>query len=163
MWLCRMAPDLVVHRQELLHACMQDLLAANSNAPAPASLVAFLNPTHITCPMEQDTVTTPASPFTNSATHEAAPCTGSAPSADPDSSRGVHRGALHSWHGSRVRLLTDLPVRLTDREVLQRQQGCCAGCSDRLALPYFASSWLGQLHRRVSRCSHMFVTVTVYH
>lgn len=145
MWLRRMAPDVVVHRQELLHTCMQDLLAANPNAPTLTPLLAFLNPAHVTCPLEQDTVT-------NSATQEAAPGTGGTPSAGPPSSRGVPLGGLQGWHGSRIRLLTDLPVRLTDREVLQRQQGCCAGCSGRLALPYLASGWLARLHGQVIRC-----------
>ena len=134
---------------------MQDLVAANPSAAALTPLVAFLNPAHITCPMDQDAATTSATSRTSSAAHEAAPCTGSAPNADPTSGRGVHTGAAQGRHGSRVRLLTDLPVRLTDREVLQRQQGCCAGCSAPVALPYFASSWLGQLHRQVSHCLHM--------
>lgn len=152
-----MAPDVVVRRQELLHTCMQDLVAANPNAPALTPLVAFLNPAHITCPMEQDAATRSATSCTSSAAHEAAPCTGSPLNADPASGRGSRTRAVQGHRGSRVQLLTDLPVRLTDREVLQRQQGCCAGCSGRLALPYFASSWLGQLHTQViiSRCSHI--------
>ena len=149
-----MAPGVVVRRQELLHSCMQDLVAANPNAPALTPLVAFLNPAHITCPMEQATATSSAAPSTSSAVHEAASCTGSAANAGPASCRGVKRGVLHGWHGSRVRLLTDLPVRLTDREVLLRQKACCAGCSGPLALPYFASSWLGHLHRQVSHLWH---------
>ena len=144
-----MAPDVVVHRQELLHTCMQDLVAANPNAPTLTPLVAFLNPAHITCPMDPNTATSSVTPFMTYAADEAAPFTSSA----------LDMGALQGCHGSRVRLLTDLPVRLTDREVLQRQQGCCAGCKGRLALPYFASSWLGQLHRQVSCCSHIFVNV----
>ena len=140
-----MAPDVVVHRQELLHTCMKNLLAANPHAPTLTPLLAFLNPAHVTCPLEQDTVTC-------SAAQEATPSTDSTPSAGPPSSRGVPLVGLQGWHGSRIRLLTDLPVRLTDREVLQRQQGCCAGCHGRLALPYLVSGWLGRLHRQVIRC-----------
>lgn len=153
VWMCRMAPDVVVHRQELLHTCMQDLLAANPNARTLTPLLAFLNPAHVTCPMEQDTVTSSATPSIGSAAQEAAPGTGAPPSAGgAPRGRGVPRGGLQGWHGSRIRLLTDVPVRLTDREVLQRQQGCCAGCNGRLALPYLASGWLGRLHGQVCRC-----------
>ena len=136
-----MAPDVVVHRQQLLHSCMQDLMAANPNAPSLTPLLAFLNPQHITCPMEQNNVT-------SSATHEVSPI--SSPSVGPSSARGVPQGVLQGSCGSRVRLLTELPVRLTARELMQRQQGCCAGCTGRLTLPYLASGWLGHLHSKVS-------------
>ena len=122
----RMAPEVVTHRLELLHTCMQDLIATNPDVPSFSSLRAFLDPRHITCPDQQDTST-----MTGSAV-------GTTAGPDPSIGQGLQ------GRGSRIRLLTDLPVRLTDRELMQRQQGCCAGCTQPLP-----SGWLGRLHSKV--------------
>ena len=130
-----MAPEVVAHRQELLHACMQDLIATNPEALSLSSLRAFLDPQHITCPDEQDTSTMSSSANGLTAGRDSSVGQGLA--------KGRSQGGLQG-HGSRIRLLTDLPVSLTDRELIQRQQGCCAGCTQPLP-----SGWLGRLHSKV--------------
>ncbi|KAL0027155.1 hypothetical protein WJX79_010685 [Trebouxia sp. C0005] len=44
----RTAPHVVIQRQELLHTCLQELLALNSQSPTLSPLLAFLDPSLIT-------------------------------------------------------------------------------------------------------------------
>ena len=122
----RMAPDVVVQRQELLHTCMHDLLATNPQAPTATPLQAFLDPAHITCPTD----TTPS----GSSSHQ-------------QSSTNQHLHPQTSLarppeRGSRIQLLTDLPLRCSDKELMLRQHGRCAGCDQ--AVPPLQLSWLGR-------------------
>lgn len=142
-----MAPDVVVHRQELLHTCMQDLVATNPHASTLPPLLAFLDPAYTTCPMEQDTVPSAA---TSSAISRAATAATAGGSTGPSGSRPCPGAGLQGTCGSRIRLVTEVPVRLSERELMQRQRGCCAGCGMALPHTYLASAWLGRLHSKVS-------------
>jgi len=117
----RTAPQVVIQRQELLHTCLQDLLALNPLGPTLSPLLAFLDPSLITCPVDtpvhQDSV-----------------------SAQQPTQESI--SASSEKHGSRIRLLTDEPVKFTDKELMLRQQGQCAECGS--ALPALGTSWLGR-------------------
>ena len=123
----RTAPHVVTQRQELLHTCLQDLLTLNPQGPALSPLLAFLDPSLITCPMEtpvDSTLVQQASVSTQQPAHNS-----------------ISASSENEKHGSRMRLLTDAPVRFTDKELMLRQQGQCAECGK--ALPAVGISWLG--------------------
>ena len=133
MCCCRTNPDVVVQRQELLHTCMQDLMALNPQGPTLTPLLAFLDPAHITCPIDSTT-----------------PISTSRQQPEPMGSQLAVPGSIgvgFSNHGRRVRLLTELPVRFTDRELMLRQQGQCAECGQ--GLPAVGISWLGRTSSKV--------------
>ena len=117
---------MVIQRQELLHTCLQDLLALNPQSPALSPLLAFLDPSLITCPADIPVDSTPV---------QQASVSTQQPTQDSIS-------ASSGKHGSRIRLLTDTPVRFTDKELMLRQQGQCAECEK--ALPAVGTSWLGR-------------------
>ena len=112
---------------------MQDLLALNPQGPTLTPLLAFLDPAHVTCPLDLPTVvSTP----------------GQQP--EPMGSQQPLPGSIGSGfsnHGRRVRLLTELPVRFTDRELMLRQHGQCAECGQ--GLPTVGLSWLGRTSSKV--------------
>ena len=128
---------MIIQRQELLHTCLQDLLTLNSQGPASSPLLAFLDPSLITCPVDtivHSTAVQQASVSTQQPTQ--------------DSISGISEK-----HGSRMRLLTDAPVRFTDKELMLRQQGQCAECGK--ALPAMGTSWLGRTSSKAgSVCMH---------
>ncbi|DBA70284.1 TPA: hypothetical protein ACH3X2_012181 [Trebouxia sp. C0005] len=129
----RTAPHVVIQRQELLHTCLQELLALNSQSPTLSPLLAFLDPSLITCPVDTVVDTTPIQHASGSAQQ---------PTQDSIS-------ASSEKHGSRIRLLTDAPVRFTDRELMLRQQGRCAECGE--TLPAVGTSWLGRTSSKAAR------------
>ena len=133
MYSYRLAPELVMWRQELLHTCMQDLLGGNPDIITSPSLLAFLDPAYVTCPVVHTTVSTPTHPSPPRSSHQ------------PDHQMSSSR---HKNHGSRIRLLTDLPVSFTDKEQMLRQQSQCAECSQ--SLPLLGISWLGRTSAKVS-------------
>jgi len=118
----RTAPHVVIQRQELLHTCLQDLLALNPQGPTLTPLLAFLDPSLITCPVDSTPIQQ-ASGSTQQTTQDS-----------------IY--ASSEKHGSRIRLLTDAPVRFTDKELMLRQQGHCAECGK--PLPAVGTSWLGR-------------------
>ncbi len=119
---------MITQRQELLHTCLQDLLTLNPQGPTLSPLLAFLDSSLITCPVDTNPDSTPvqqASVRTQQPT--------------PDN---ISASCENEKHGSRMRLLTDAPVRFTDKELMLRQQGQCAECGK--ALPAVGTSWLGR-------------------
>ena len=136
---------MVTQRQELLHTCLQDLLALNPRGSALSPLLAFLDPSLITCPVNTVVDSTPfhqASVSTQQPTQESI-------------------SASSEKHGSRIRLLTDAPVRFTDKELMLRQQGQCAQCGR--ALPPVGTSWLGRTSSKAgSRCACITTLLDVF-
>ncbi len=139
---------MITQRQELLHTCLQDLLTLNPQGPTLSPLLAFLDPSFITCPLDTPVNSTP---FQQASA-----------SAQPPTQDNI--SASSEKHGSRMRLLTDAPVRFTDKELMLRQQGQCAECGK--ALPAVGTSWLGRTSSKAgSQCAciiHFILCLTVW-
>ncbi|KAK9868428.1 hypothetical protein WJX84_000982 [Apatococcus fuscideae] len=166
----RLAPDIVLARQQLLQTCLNDVLASHGDLSQAPELLLFLSPTEaqpsgpsgwfsgsarpsssagVALPEKQGSSEEGRSSRSGwsskltglwqqrpSADSSAGLPAGDSPAAtehpQPESSAPSATGFRP---GKRIKLMTELPLELSEAELMSQQEGACAGCGALLAEP----------------------------